>query len=154
MCLTGLQLNKDQLISLIHELGGAAPSPATKKELQLFIINGLLTGDASKACAEELEKQAAAKQWNDDDEIDSQLSEVLSELDKEDGNAQDLQEYTKKRHIQRMKRKLQTVDSEIQKKTKGQRQRQTKGVQRQEVEAQGQSSKGQGERKGQFRPWG
>ena len=60
LCLSGLQLNKEQLISLIHELGGKPPQGATKKQLQLFIINGLLTGDANKACADDLEKQAAA----------------------------------------------------------------------------------------------
>ena len=50
-----------------------------------------------------------------DDDIDSQLSEVLSELDKEDGNTQDIKEMLKKRKVQRLKRKLKSsADMDLQ----------------------------------------
>ena len=50
---------------------------------------------------------------NQDDDMDSEFSEVLSELDKEDGNTQDLKDMMKKKKLQGLKRKLKSCDLEL-----------------------------------------
>ena len=112
LCLRGLPLNKEQLLQLILLLGGVAPAGANKRQLQEYLIDNLLPQEDKAKGLQELDRVHGAK--NFEDEIDSELSEVLSELGKEDGNAQDLKDYKQKRQVQRMKRKLQSADMEIQ----------------------------------------
>ena len=109
LCLRGLTLNKEQLLQLISHLGGSAPSGAGKRQLQELLIDMVLAGPDKQVALEQLDKLQGKK----DEEIDSQFSEVLSELDKEEGNAQDIKDYKQTKHILRTKRKLQQADMEI-----------------------------------------
>ena len=116
----GLPINRPQLLQLISELGAVPPrTGATKRELQEFLIGNILTELHEQKAALDLVVQMYHPK-EVDEEIDSQMSEIISELGKKDGNNQDLQEYKKKKIAQRagMKRKLQGGDMDIQKKPK------------------------------------
>ncbi|CAE7251958.1 unnamed protein product [Symbiodinium sp. CCMP2456] len=109
LCLRGLKLTKSQLLQLISKLGGVATAAASKRRLQEILIGiALVSLDEQKQAMDQL----GAVEQQDNDEIDSQLSEIISELDKEDGNQQELAEYKKKRQAQRWKRKLHSASAD------------------------------------------
>ena len=95
MCLEGCTLlTNQQLVKLVKHLGGVPPRPAKRRCLQELIIKMCL-GEELQAVALSMLKESENKK--DTDEIDSQFSEILSELGKEDGHQQDLQELQKKK---------------------------------------------------------
>eukprot|EP00438_Fugacium_kawagutii_P019946 Skav209629 [mRNA] locus=scaffold4224:82940:87399:+ [translate_table: standard] len=59
---------------------------------------------------QECDKEIQAKE----DDISSELSEIISELGQDEFNQQDLKEYKKKKKVQRMKRKLGELDKPVQ----------------------------------------
>lgn len=104
-CLEGCQgLTVDQMHYLATCLGPELPCKKTRMAYQQHIIERTL-GPGQHAAALELVETLEAGGRADDD-IDSEFSEVLSDLGKEDGNTQDLQEFREKKQRLKAKRKL------------------------------------------------
>ena len=120
MCLEGCHfLTNQQMKALVLHLGGQPPKPATQRAYRELLISMCLDGGLQAEALKKMEEKEKMKA--EDDEIDSQLSEVLSDLEKEDGNRQDLKEMTQKRRAQNVKRKLAARDRPVEprKKKKG-----------------------------------
>ena len=87
LCLRGLKLTKLQLQELSCKFGGQAPpSSANKRQLQEMLITiALVSLEQQKQAMDQLATQS---QHMDNEEIDSEFSEILSELDKKKQQAQ------------------------------------------------------------------
>ena len=118
MCLEGCKLlTNTQLVALVKHLGGEPPKRAKRRELQELVTAMCLGGELQAAALKKIEE---SEKTMDSEEIDSQFSEILSDLDKEEGNRQDIQEFKKKKQVQNAKRKLAARDKPVgQKKKKG-----------------------------------
>ena len=99
LCISGVQLTVKQ----IGLLGGAVPASAKKRELQELLITMCVPEGKQEEA-----RQAVSSNQKDaaNDEIDSQFSEVISDLDRDDGNAQDVKEFKQKKKRKKVLRKL------------------------------------------------
>ena len=144
VCLEGCTvLTNPQLTALIRHLGGQIASNSTRRaRVEMLIKMCLPESEQARALAMlgELEKQKA--QDVDDDEIDSQFSELLSDLDKEEGDQQDIKDWKDKKKKLRAKRKLAARDAPVQPKKK------SKGKGRGKGNTKGRKGKGKGKRGG------
>ncbi|CAE7568970.1 unnamed protein product [Symbiodinium sp. CCMP2592] len=112
LCLQGCAINKEQLLQLIKQLNGTPPKGASKRRLQEFLIEHVLS-PAEQAVALQQFQTATSAEW--EDEVDSQFSEIISELDKDEANSGDIKEYVniKKKGQLQLKRKFKAADQEL-----------------------------------------
>ena len=121
LCSCGLEsCTVQELTELVLHLGAQLESgKCSKMSLMEQLIDMCLPDGAAKQAAFERvrnlskKKSAAAAA---DDEIDSQFSEILSELDKEEGNQQDILEFKQKKRMLHAKRKGAARDKPLEKK--------------------------------------
>eukprot|EP00438_Fugacium_kawagutii_P028052 Skav235470 [mRNA] locus=scaffold1269:62205:66386:- [translate_table: standard] len=93
VCLEGADLVVTHLKDIIESMGGIPQG--YKKQLQTQLIRMTLPADLQEAALQNIAaKEAAAAEQ---DEVDSELSEILSDLDKEEGNAMEIKDLKKKR---------------------------------------------------------
>ncbi|CAK9057969.1 unnamed protein product, partial [Durusdinium trenchii] len=112
MCMEGCAtLIVQQMKALVLKLGGTPPKPATKRAYQELLISMCLEKSLQAEALKKVEE--SGKKETEDSEIDSQFSEVLSDLGKDDGNRQDLKELAQKRQTQKVKRKLAARDKPV-----------------------------------------
>lgn len=102
MCLAGLPINVKHMRWLIAELGGKAPSATTSRKDVENALKEMVVPEYRKA---EVNANLKARAEPSDEEIDSEFSEVLSELGHEEGNLNDIKDLKAKRKKARMKRK-------------------------------------------------
>ena len=121
-CLAGLPLTVAQMKDLIVVLGGDKPSGnVSRKEVEdILWTMSFPELDLERAKAEAKATHASAAK---EDEIDSEFSEVLSELDDDEANKQDLKDMTSIKKRAKMMRKMaakqQNVPVAAPKKRKG-----------------------------------
>ena len=123
ICLAGLPLTVMQMKDLIAVMGGSKlPGNCSRKHAEDVLWSIAFSEDelANARASANTRCTAAAAQEED---MDSEFSEVLSELDQDEANKQDLREYTAVKKRARIKRRLgQTAEDtllEPQKKKKG-----------------------------------
>ena len=87
LCLQGCAINKEQLLQLIKQLNGTPPKGTNKRTLQEFLIAHVLS-PAEQVVALQQFQTATSAPWEDD--VDSDFSEILSELDKDEANSGDI----------------------------------------------------------------
>ena len=93
-CLEGLTLTAKQSKALLKHFNITIPSgQPTIRALHTLIIESLLPQDLQKQALDKL----TAKEKAQEVEWDTDFSEIVSELGQEDGNAQDVKEYKKKK---------------------------------------------------------
>ena len=110
-CLEGCKLTMKQITDIIQQLGGEAISGGGKKALQTQLIEMTLPKDLQQIALEKLSKPDAED--GDQGDTDSELSEIISDLGREDGNQQDVQELKKRNARAKAKRKAQTKDASL-----------------------------------------
>lgn len=141
LCSCGLEsCTAQELTELVLHLGAQLESgKCSKMSLMEQLIDMCLPDGAAKQAAFERvrnlskKKSAAAAA---DDEIDSQFSEILSELDKEEGNQQDILEFKQKKRMLHAKRKVAARDKPLEKKKgKGKGRGKGKGKQKKATQA-------------------
>ena len=88
VCLAGLPLTVVQLKDLVRLLGGHVKGNASRKTVEEHVW-GLSFPEDELGAAKAAARAKVAEQEND---WDSELSEVVSELDQDDANKQDLQD--------------------------------------------------------------
>eukprot|EP00438_Fugacium_kawagutii_P036662 Skav236023 [mRNA] locus=scaffold1524:87232:91566:- [translate_table: standard] len=108
----GVPLTAQQMSKLLAVFGVHAPINIGKAALETKLIETILPELAHQHAKDNLKanKEAQAKE----DDITSELSEIISELGQDEFNQQDLKEYKKKKKVQRMKRKLGEMDKPVQ----------------------------------------
>lgn len=111
-CMFGLDLTATQLKRLIPWVGGerVRGNPAKRVLEETFI--SLVVPDHMQDQAMALLK-SKVKDKEVDDDIDSNFSEVISELGQDDANTQDLKQYKAKKREVKLKRKLAVKDEEL-----------------------------------------
>lgn len=110
----GVPLTAQQISKLLKEFNVHAPLSMGKAALEAKLIETVLPeGDQQQAKATlKNNKDVQAKE----DDITSELSEIISELGQDEFNQQDLKEYKKKKKVMRLKRKLGELDKPVPKK--------------------------------------
>ena len=102
VCLAGLPLTVVQMKDLVKLLGGHVKGNASRKTVEQHVW-GLSFPEDELEAAKAAAKTRAAEQDND---WDSELSEVISELDQDDANKQDLQDLKARKKIAKLLMKL------------------------------------------------
>ena len=108
LCLEGCQLTNARMKMLIQKLNGVLPQPANKRSLQERLIETCLPPCMHQQAFDKLESIEKTKE----EDLDSVLSEVVSELNKEDGMQQDLKDLQQKKKLKKARRKLQAKGQE------------------------------------------
>ena len=117
-CLDGAALTFLQLKKLIRYFGGTIRGNPSKKSLQIQIIEMLLGEEDQVQAKANIPEEKRGRQAKDD--WDSDLSEVVSELGHDEGNAQDLKEFKDKKKARKVQKKLEGGDEVVDgKKKKG-----------------------------------
>ena len=118
LCLRGLPITVQQMKDLIVLLGGAKPKGnASRKMLEEVLWQlSFLPEDVEQA-----KKSVTGASAMDEEDIDSQFSEVLSELGEDEANKTELKELTAIKKKARIKRQMDVPlqDEPVQKKKKG-----------------------------------
>ena len=109
ICLEGVNLTVKQIKDVIKQIGGGDVD-GKKKQLQLMLIEMTLPKDLQDVAAQKL---AMAGQAAQQDEIDSQFSEIISDLDRDDGNCQDVKELKKRKKRAAAKRRQGPKDATL-----------------------------------------
>ena len=116
-CLQGFTtLTSPHLTALIKHLGGKVPGNASRKQRQELLIKMCLTEAEQAQALATLEE--LGKTQERDDELDSEFSEILSDLDKEEGNQQDIRDLKDRKRKLRAKRKIAARDGPVEAKKK------------------------------------
>ena len=105
-CLEGCKLTMKQMKDIIQQLGGEVVTGCGKKAMQTQLIEMTLPKDLRQVALDKLSTPDA--QAVDQDEVDSQLSEIISELGRDDGNQQDVKELKKRSLGQRQGGRLKS----------------------------------------------
>ena len=93
ICLEGVPLTVKQIKDVIRQLGGGEVE-GQKKKLQTMLIEMTLPKDLQEVAISNL---AGAGKTSNQDEIDSQFSEIISDLDRDEGNCQDVRDLKKRK---------------------------------------------------------
>eukprot|EP00435_Cladocopium_sp_Y103_P052500 s248_g16.t1 len=94
------RFTQQQVKALIQHLGGATPPGAQLRECQEILIKICVPEDLwGKAMAQ-------LKQKDEVDDLDSEMSEVVSELAQDDANQQDIKEFKEKKRQRKLRRKF------------------------------------------------
>ena len=115
LCLHGASMTFAQAKRLIKHLGGAIPSNPSKRKLQLILIENLVPQELQQFAKDQLPNEKK----KEEDGIDTDFSEVLSELDNDEANRQDLKDFKEKKKTRRYKKK-----AELQEPVEGKKKRQ------------------------------
>lgn len=107
----GHPMTFQQALALLKLVDGTAglPSQPSKQKVMEALIDTLVPEDLQEQARSHLK----VKEEDEEQIFDSDFSEVISELAQDDGNAQDLKEYKKKKKYFHMKRKMNTGDGPI-----------------------------------------
>ena len=114
--IAGYTITYQHMKELIKVIGGDGCLPkgqVPKRQLQELMIDMCVPDEYKELARAHLQDKKDA-----DDEIDTDFSELLSELDKDDNNTQDLKDLKEKRKHHRMKRVLKTKDEMVKPKAK------------------------------------
>ena len=144
LCLDGVHVGVPDLKALIQLLGGQVHAGSSKRNLQEQLIGMSLPHNMQEQAREKLESPEE-KEWD----LDSNMSEILSELEKDDGNVQDLQELKKKekKKVAVMKMRFKEAQGKPLQAGKKEEERQRKGK-RSEGQEKGKALQGAGQREG------
>ena len=116
ICQQGVNLTVSQLKDLLGALGHAATGQ--KAQMQRDLIDLTLPPNLREAAKHKVH-DAATKSKHVAEDIDSDFSEVISDLDKEEGNAQDVADLKqKKKLLKRMQKKHVDRDEPLQQQPK------------------------------------
>ncbi|CAK9091627.1 Probable ubiquitin-conjugating enzyme E2 23 (E2 ubiquitin-conjugating enzyme 23) (Ubiquitin carrier protein 23) [Durusdinium trenchii] len=114
ICFFGLPLTVAQIRRLILLLGGPhLPGMPSRQHVEETLFQTIFSDEALPEVRAKVEQ--FAKAGIDQDDIDSELSEILSELDQEDGNKQDLKDLKTKRKQQRAAKRFKAEREAAQK---------------------------------------
>ena len=120
--LHGLTLTFQQLKDLVKELGASTKGLTSKKAVVELLISIACPEDK----LEEVKAKYATETTEGEGQMDSDLSEVVSELGQDDGNAQDLKDLKEKKKHHRAKKALKKAEQILQAKAKSKRQAKAK----------------------------
>ena len=106
VCMENLQtLGVSYIKRLIEELGGAAmKGNPSRKAVEETLFKMVFEGEGLDSAWKSYQNKASGEA--DDDGIDSDFSETLSELDQEEGNQNDIKDLKAKKKAARLKRKM------------------------------------------------
>ncbi len=108
LCMRGVNITYQQIKKLLQALGGSVKGTPSKKVLRTRLIELVLP--------EELWEKAKAMVPEDQqvsEDFDTDLSEVVSELGHDDGNAQDLKDLKEKKKARRLRYKYQKGGDQV-----------------------------------------
>lgn len=108
LCLEGCQVTNARLKMLIQKLNGVLPQPSNRRSLQERLVETCLPPCMQQQALDKLETIEKTKE----EDLDSVLSEVVSELNKEDGMQQDLRDLQQRKKLKKARRKLQAKGQE------------------------------------------
>ena len=126
-CMFGLSLTATQLKALIPLLGGGkvAGNPA-KRTLEERFIALVVPVDLQEQAKALLTSKQKGSVGDDEDDMDSDFSELISELGQDDANTHELKEYKKRKKELNQKRKRAAMKDELLK-TKKETKRESQG---------------------------
>ncbi|CAL1147738.1 unnamed protein product, partial [Cladocopium goreaui] len=107
--LHGLTLTFQQLKDLVKELGASTKGLTSKKAVVELLISIACPEDK----LEEVKAKYATETTEGEGQMDSDLSEVVSELGQDDGNAQDLKDLKEKKKHHRAKKALKKAEQRL-----------------------------------------
>ena len=109
LCLHGPTITFQQIKKLIIYLGGEAPKGTpSKKVIAKLLIEMVVPEDQHPEALAHMIPDGKAE-----DVLDSDMSELISELGQDDGNAQDLKDLKDKKKLSRMKRNMKQGDEPV-----------------------------------------
>lgn len=108
LCLAGLPITVKRMKSLIGLLGGEVPKGnASRKEVEEVLLECVVPEH------KKVEARQSMNKPKQDEDIDSEFSEVLSELGQDEANRTDIKDLRSKQRNARLKRKGAVKDQEV-----------------------------------------
>ncbi|CAK9040471.1 Uncharacterized protein SCF082_LOCUS29971 [Durusdinium trenchii] len=108
----GMPITVQQMMDLVKYMGGSLPSKSkpSRKAMEELLMKSVFQPENVHAAQEEFSRMKNKKVEETKYEIDSDFSELLSELGQDDANTQDLKDLKSKRRQQRVARKMKKDD--------------------------------------------